>query len=210
MNALILVDLQNDFFPGGRLPVPNAHVIIPKINRLLHFSSQFPLVVATKDWHPADHASFADMHGKPVGELVDVRGIRQILWPVHCVQGTFGAEIVAGLDLSKVNKMFYKGTDREIDSYSAFFDNQHLKSTGLKEYLESHGIQNVYIAGLATDYCVKYSVLDACACGFNTFVISDACQGINLHPDDCENALEEMRKAGAVIVDMKNVESLVV
>lgn len=196
--ALILVDLQNDFMPGGSLPVPNGHEIIPLANKL---QTYFDLVVATQDWHPANHGSFASNHPEhKIGDIIDLDGIPQILWPDHCVQNSKGAEFVAGLDTSKTHKIFHKGTDPLIDSYSAFFDNAHRRHTGLADYLKENHIEEVYLAGVATDYCAKYSALDACHLGFKVYVIEDACRGINIKPDDVSKAFKEMKSAGAVII----------
>lgn len=203
MKALILVDIQNDFFPGGALAVPEGDKILPAVNRLL--KSDFDLVIATKDWHPKDHCSFAVNHGKVPGEHVVLSGVDQLLWPVHCVQGETGADFAPGWDTTKVTKVFYKGTDKEIDSYSTFFDNRHLRETGLADFLRRHGVTDLYFAGLATDYCVKYSVLDAAKMGFNLFVIEDGCRGVNLTPGDDIKAFEEMRLAGAKIISSGDI-----
>jgi nicotinamidase/pyrazinamidase len=158
---------------------------------------RFPLVVATKDWHPRNHRSFASNHsGKKAGEVVELNGNDQILWSDHCIQNTPGAEFHSDLNLSPIAKVFLKGTDPEIDSYSAFFDNLHRKATGLGDYLKEKGVDEVYLLGLATDYCVKYSALDAAQLGFKTFVIEDACRGIERHPGDIEAAFCEMEQAG--------------
>lgn len=196
--ALILVDLQNDFLPGGTLAVDHGDRVIPVINQLL--DKNFDVVVATKDYHPRNHGSFAETHGKKAGDHVDLFGLDQILWPVHCVAGTKGAEFCSGWNQEKVAEIFYKGTDKTIDSYSTFFDNGHRKSTGLDEFLKGRKVKQVYIAGLATDYCVKYSVLDALKLGFEVYVVSDACRAVNLNKEDEQKAIEEMRKAGAHIV----------
>ncbi|MBC7474886.1 MAG: bifunctional nicotinamidase/pyrazinamidase [Candidatus Sericytochromatia bacterium] len=197
-DALILIDIQNDFCPGGSLAVNEGDQIIPIVNQL---QKQFDLVIATQDWHPADHISFAANHtNKKVGEFIDVNGNPQILWPVHCAQGTHGADFVEELDMSKVKKVFQKGTNKQIDSYSGFFDNDHKNSTGLGDYLKLEGVENVYIVGLATDYCVKYTVIDALSLGFNTNVVIDACRGVKLNPNDVENAIQDMEKAGAKII----------
>ncbi len=194
MPALLIVDMQNDFMPGGALAVPHADEIIPLINALI---PKFSLVVATQDWHPADHASFAANHpGKHPGEVVQVKGIDQILWPIHCVRNTRGAELVAGLDKEKIEAVFYKGTDKWIDSYSAFFDNQHGKSTGLGEYLTSRKVKEVTIVGVATDYCVLYSAIDAADLGFSVTVMQSVCRGINLKPTDVENSFHAMAAKG--------------
>lgn len=202
-NALILVDLQNDFLPGGALAVNHGDQVIPVVNDLLN--KNFDVVVATKDYHPENHGSFAKSHGKTPGSHVDLYGLDQILWPVHCVAGTNGAEFCSGWNQEKVEEVFYKGTDKTIDSYSTFFDNGHRKSTGLDDFLKSRRVKKVFIAGLATDYCVKYSVLDALELGFEVFVVSDACRAVNLGQEDDKIAIEEMRKAGAHIVTSKEI-----
>lgn len=204
--ALIIVDLQNDFFPGGALQVQKGLEVLPVINQLLKLP--FDLIVATKDWHPPRHGSFASTHGRSVGEVIDLDGIPQILWPDHCVQGTKGAEFHEGWDSRKVQKVFFKGTETNIDSYSTFFDNGNRKSTGLADYLKEQGIDHVFLAGLATDYCVKYSVLDAARLGFKTHVVPEGCRGVNLHLADADIAFEEMKKAGAEIAHLQDVEKL--
>lgn len=192
--ALILVDIQNDFCEGGALEVAGGSTIIPLTNRL---QQQFELVIATQDWHPQDHTSFASNHpGHGISDVVRTDKILQILWPDHCIQGTRGAEFHPDLDVSRVSKIFHKGIDSSIDSYSAFFDNEHLRATGLGDYLREHGVEDVYILGLATDYCVKYSALDARQLGFNTYVIEDACRGVDLAEGDVMRSLDEMRTAG--------------
>jgi nicotinamidase-related amidase/8-oxo-dGTP pyrophosphatase MutT (NUDIX family) len=194
MKALILVDIQNDFLPGGALAVPDGDAVIPLANQL---QAAFALVVATKDWHPADHGSFAANHpGRKVFERIDLNGLPQTLWPVHCVQGTRGAELAAALKRERIANVFPKGMDTGIDSYSGFFDNGHRRATGLGEWLRAKGVTEVYVCGLATDYCVKFTALDAVTLGFQTHLIEDACRGVNLRPDDVKNAVEEMRKAG--------------
>lgn len=203
MTALILVDLQNDFMPGGALEVKEGDEILPIIRGLLE--KPFTLICATRDWHPANHGSFASTHQLPVGSLIDLDGIPQILWPDHCVQGTYGALFHSGWDNSKIDALFLKGIDPKVDSYSTFFDNGHKRDTGLKSYLDQHQIKAVYIAGLATDYCVKYSVLDACRLGLNTYVVVDGCRGVNLSPDDSKMALKEMQQAGAHLVNFSNL-----
>lgn len=200
-SALILVDLQNDFMPGGALEVKKGNEVIPVVNQLL--KETFNLIVATKDWHPKHHGSFASTHHKKVGEVIELEGIPQILWPDHCVQNTNGAEFHSGWDSSKVDKVFHKGTEKNVDSYSTFFDNGNRRNTGLDAFLKEKKIKKVFLAGLATDYCVKYSVLDACRLGYDTYVVIDGCRGVNLHPFDSETAVEEMKKAGAHIVTEK-------
>lgn len=194
MKTLLIVDLQNDFLPGGALAVPEGDSIIPYINALME---AYDLVVATKDWHPLHHKSFAIEHGKRVGEVVKLEGMEQILWPVHCVAGSYGSEFPKSLKSEKIEKTFYKGVEERVDSYSAFYDNAHRRSTGLSEYLKERGVSEIEIVGLATDYCVKYSVLDALRDGFQVTVHLEGSKGIELFPKDIERALEEMRLAGA-------------
>ena len=197
MKTLILVDLQNDFLSGGALAVPNGEEVIAVANRLM---PHFDLVLATQDWHPADHDSFAANHpGERSGEVIDLHGLRQILWPAHCVQNTPGAGFAAALDLSSVEKVFRKGTDLAIDSYSGFFDNARRKATGLGEYLHDRGVDQVHVMGLATDYCVKFTALDARSLGFGTTVILDGCRGVELEPGDVDRAVEEMKQAGVIV-----------
>lgn len=198
MRALVMVDIQNDFLPGGALAVPEGDQIIPIINRL---PEHFDVVVATQDWHPPEHGSFAANHlGRKPGDIVPLEGLEQILWPVHCVQETRGAAFAPGLDRRRVERIFHKGIDPRIDSYSTFFDNAHRRSTGLGDYLKARGVSDVYLAGLATDYCVKYSALDARHLGFSTYVIEDACRGIDLVPGDVQRAIEEMKRAGVRMI----------
>jgi nicotinamidase/pyrazinamidase len=203
MNALILVDIQNDFLPGGALEVPDGDAVIPAANRL---QAAFPLVAATQDWHPANHGSFAANHpGKKVFEQIDLNGLPQTLWPVHCVQGTSGAELASGLRRERIAKIFRKGTDAGIDSYSGLFDNGHRKSTGLGEWLKANCVTEVFVCGLATDYCVKYTALDAAESGFKTFFIEDASRGVNLRPDDVMKAIAEMNRAGIATVQSGDI-----
>jgi nicotinamidase/pyrazinamidase len=203
MNALVIVDLQNDFLPGGALPVPSGDEVIPLENRL---QNQFELVVATQDWHPPNHGSFAANHpGKKPGDRIMLDGIEQILWPVHCVQDTHGAEFASSFDMKRIASVFQKGTDPRIDSYSAFFDNAHRRTTGLGDYLKDRSIKDVYLLGLALDYCVKYSALDARQLGFKTQVIVDACRGIALERNDLDRALDEVKKAGATLVQSREL-----
>ncbi len=172
MKALIVVDLQNDFVPGGSLAVPRGNEIIPLVNRL---QEKFELVVATQDWHPKNHLSFASNHpGKNVFDTIRLGEIEQVLWPDHCLQGEKGAMFVRGFDERRVEAIFRKGTDPEIDSYSGFFDNGRRKSTGLGDYLKGRGVKQVYVCGLAAEFCVLYTALDAIELGFETYYIEDA------------------------------------
>jgi nicotinamidase/pyrazinamidase len=203
MNALVLVDIQNDFLPGGALAVPEGDRVIPIVN---HVQPRFDLVVATQDWHPADHASFAANHpGRSMGEVIDLEGLPQVLWPVHCVQGSPGAELAPQLDWGRIARVFRKGEDPCIDSYSGFFDNGHRRATGLGDYLREQGVREVYLAGLATDYCVKFTALDARQLGFNVYLLEDACRGVNLNPGDVSQAVEAMRAAGVKVIQSGEV-----
>lgn len=196
-HALILIDIQNDFLPGGALAVPQGDQIIPIASRMMN---DFSIIVATQDWHPPDHGSFAANHaGKKPYETIDLHGLPQILWPVHCVQGTRGAEFASALNTQRITKVFQKGTDPEIDSYSGLFDNGRRKSTGLAEWLRHTGVRRLTICGLATDYCVKFTALDAIAEGFEVALHLPACRGVNLQPGDVHAAIAHMELAGVVI-----------
>lgn len=205
VKALILVDLQNDFCPGGALPVPEGDRVIPVVNRLL---GRFGLVVATQDWHPPDHGSFAANHpGRKAGEAIDLNGLPQILWPVHCVQNTPGADFHPALERGRIERVFQKGTDPAIDSYSGFFDNGRRRATGLADFLRERRVTDVFVCGLATDYCVKATALDAAALGFRTHLVDDACRGVQLRPGDIARAIAEMRAAGVVVVESEGVRT---
>lgn len=203
MKALLIIDVQNDFLPGGALGVEEGDRIIPVINRL---QEKFDFIVATQDWHPADHASFASNHeGKVPGNFIQLGNVEQVLWPDHCVQGTPGAEFHTQLDQSRWKKIFRKGTNTYVDSYSGFFDNDRRENTGLSQYLKDHGVEEVYVAGLATDYCVKYTVLDAIKEGFDATLVKDATRAVNLMPQDFDKAVKEMTKAGAEVIHSSNM-----
>ena len=203
MKALVLTDIQNDFCPGGALAVKEGDQIIPLVN---HLQSHFELIVATQDWHPNNHSSFAANHeGKEPGNIIDLNGLQQFLWPVHCVQGSHGAEFVITLNQEKIEHVFQKGVNPDIDSYSGFFDNGHRQSTGLGNYLKEKGVTEVYIVGLATDYCVKYTALDAHELGFKTTVIKDACRGVEINQGDVERTLEEMRQIGISVINSEEI-----
>ncbi len=192
------MDIQYDFLPGGALAVPHGEEVIPVANRIM---PSFPLVIASQDWHPWDHASFAKNHpGKKPGDVIDLGGFPQVLWPPHCVQRSHGAELAEELDRAKIVQIFRKGMDPEIDSYSAFFDNGHRKSTGLSDYLKERDGGPLYVMGLATDYCVKHTALDAIGEGFATTLIEDGCRGVELQAGDCDRALSEMQAAGVRIL----------
>jgi nicotinamidase/pyrazinamidase len=198
MKALILVDLQIDLMPGGAVAVPNGDAIIPVINQL---QGCFKLVVATQDWHPANHRFFSANHpGQRPGDVVMFRKANRVLNPVHCVQNTRGAELAPALMLNRLNKVFKKGADPDLDSYSAFFDSDHQHTTGLGSYLQEKRIKQLYICGLPTEYGVKHTALDGLGFGFPVYLIEDACRGMNQQPEDAQNAVEEMKAAGVKII----------
>jgi nicotinamidase/pyrazinamidase len=200
MKALIIVDVQNDFLPGGALAVPDGDQVIPVVNQL---SQDFDLVFTTQDWHPANHCSFAASYpDKKIGDRILIDGQEQILWPVHCVQNTYGAQLAAELHPKVISGGVHisKGTDERVDSYSGFFENQRKRSTGLETLLRQHGADDLTIVGLATDYCVKATVLDARDLGFKVSVYEKACRAVNLAPGDGANALAAMREAGVKVV----------
>lgn len=198
MNALILVDIQNDFLPGGALAVPEGDRVIAVANNLI---PRFDLVVATQDWHPANHGSFAANHvGAEPGQLIRLDGLPQVLWPVHCVAGTTGAEFAESLHVGAIDRVFPKGENPEIDSYSGFYDNGRKRATGLGEFLRNAKVTTVYVLGLATDYCVKATALDAVTDGFETYLVKDGSRGVDLTPGDVVSAEAEMVAAGIKLV----------
>lgn len=198
MDALLVIDVQNDFMPSGALPVTDGDAVVPVANTLM---GAFGLVVATQDWHPSSHGSFASNHeGRAPGDLVDLGGVEQTLWPDHCVQGTSGASFHSGLDVASIDFVVRKGTDEGIDSYSGFFDNHHLRETGLADRLRQSGVTRVIVLGLATDYCVKYTALDAVELGFDVTVVPDGCRAVELSEGDGARALSEMSQAGCSIL----------
>ena len=200
--ALILVDIQNDFCPGGALAVNEGDRVVEPANALAEkFVARGDIVVATQDAHPADHASFASQHeGVCIGDVIELGGLDQVLWPDHCVDGTFGAEFHPQLRCDLLTKVFKKGTDREVDSYSGFYDNGHRHATGLAAFLHEQEVEEVWVCGLATDYCVKATALDAVFEGFGTVVYGTACRAVDMLPGDGDKALAEMAAAGCEIV----------
>ncbi|MFA0963484.1 bifunctional nicotinamidase/pyrazinamidase [Roseivirga sp. BDSF3-8] len=203
MNALLIVDVQNDFLPGGNLAVAEGDAIIPVINSIQGF---FDLIVATQDWHPEHHKSFASNHkGKKAGDKINLNGLEQVLWPDHCVQGTEGAALAPGLETRQVSAIFRKGMDPEIDSYSGFYDNGHRKSTGLSGYLKEQKVDTVYICGLAGDVCVKFTALDSLQEEFTTCLVQDATRSVNLREGDHERALAEMESQGVHMVNSSDL-----
>ncbi|MFV8751179.1 bifunctional nicotinamidase/pyrazinamidase [Nannocystaceae bacterium ST9] len=202
--ALILVDIQPDFMPGGPLAVPEGDAILPVVRGLI---DRHELVVATQDWHPREHGSFAANHeGRSPGEVIDLHGLAQVLWPIHCVQDTPGAALVDSL--GKISAVFRKGSDPKVDSYSGFFDNGRRNSTGMGEWLKAQGVDALTIVGLATDYCVKFTALDAIELGFATTVVRDACRAVNLREGDDERALAEVVAAGGQVIESKHMSTI--
>lgn len=197
--ALILVDIQNDFLPSGALAVHRGDEVVAVANRLMA-KGGFDLVLATQDYHPADHGSFASQHpGGKVGQVIQLNGLNQILWPDHCIQATGGADFAPGLERQRIQAIFQKGMDIGVDSYSGFFDNGRRKATGLEAHLRSRSVGEISIVGLATDYCVKYTALDAASLGFKTHLILEGVRGVELHAGDCKRAIGEMQSAGVEV-----------
>lgn len=191
--ALILIDVQNDFCPGGSLAVESGDEILPAINLL---SARFSRVIATQDWHPAGHISFASAHeGRKPFETLRIETGEQVLWPDHCLQGSPGAELHPGLDQKPIDLILRKGTSPRLDSYSAFFENDHTTPTGLEHYLRGLHIDTLYFCGLATDVCVYASVMDALKLGFSCAIVVDAMKGVS--GADSERAVLEMVRGGA-------------
>ncbi len=198
MKALLIIDVQNDFLPKGALAVKDGEQIIPYINDIM---GNYELVVATQDWHPAEHGSFA-MHHKDgeVGSLGELHGLPQILWPVHCVQNSEGAKLASALKVEAIDNIVYKGEDITVDSYSGFFDNGRRNQTTLHEYLQSQTVTELHVVGLATDYCVKFTVLDALDLGYKVTLLTEGCRGVNLKAGDVDKAIIDMQEAGAEII----------
>jgi len=193
MSVLLLVDIQHDFLPGGALAVPYGDHILPVVEELILDADH---VIASQDYHPSGHASFASTHGKEIGEKIDLDGVDQHLWPDHCVQGSHGAKLV----IEKPDHIVQKGVDIQVDSYSAFFDNGRKRQTGLNGYLKKLGVKEIVIAGLALDYCVKFTALDAISLGYRVHLVRDGCKAVNINPDDEERSLVEMACKGVIIV----------
>ena len=197
MKALIVVDIQNDFLQGGSLAVQGGNEIIPVINSI---QEKFDLVVATQDWHPKGHKSFASQHSnKSVYEKIDLNGIEQVLWPDHCVQGTVGAEISSELNQNKIEAIFRKGMNTTIDSYSGFYDNGKLKCTGLGDFLKGRGVKEIFVCGLAADYCVYFTAKDALELGFTSTIIENATKAIDV--SNFENIKRNFIQNGGNIIE---------
>lgn len=201
MRALIVVDVQNDFVTGGALEVPRGEQVIPIINSIV---DKFDLVVATQDWHPSNHKSFASKHqGNKPFDVITLHNLEQVLWPDHCVQGSKGAELHPDLHKDRVEAIIRKGMDPEIDSYSAFYDNGHRKATGLAGYLRERNIDTVYVCGLAGDYCVFFTARDALKSGFRAVLIEDASRPIDKH--GFEKAKEELSSSGGRVINSQEI-----
>lgn len=196
MKAVLLVDIQNDFLPGGSLPVPEGNKIINVVNCII---PMFDLVIATQDWHPSDHKSFASMHkDKKPFEIIMLKGKEQTLWPDHCIQGTKGADFSPDLAINRIEAIFRKGTNSDIDSYSGFYDNDHIKTTGLCGYLKDKNVTQLYLAGLAAEICVFFTAIDSLKEGFDTILIEDAMQA--LIPANFEKAKIELKEQGGKLL----------
>lgn len=203
--ALIVVDIQNDFLPGGALAVPRGDETVAIANRLM---SLFPTVVLTADWHPADHASFASQHvGKAPYDVVTMPYGNQVLWPDHCVAGTTGADFAAGLETVRAHAVIRKGTDKNCDSYSGFLAADRKTPTGLAGYLKSRGVTTVFVCGLATDFCVAWTAQDAAAAGFKTYLIEDASRAIDAG-GSLAAAMAGLKTAGVGVIEKKDVPGL--
>jgi nicotinamidase/pyrazinamidase len=204
--VLLVIDVQNDFCPGGRLVVEEGDAVVPVINRIMPLFSR---VVATQDWHPKDHVSFASSHpGRKVLDLIDAGGIQQALWPDHCVQGTHGAELHPRLEIGRIELVLRKGLRRALDSYSAFFENDRRTDTGLRFYLKGMRAREIFLCGLATDYCVLASALDARRLGFRVALVRDACRGVDSPKGSVEKALADMEKAGVRMIESATIRTL--
>ena len=197
--VLLIIDVQNDFCPGGSLAVEEGDAVVPVINRIMPLFSR---VIATQDWHPSDHVSFAAGHpGRKPLDVVDAGGIEQVLWPDHCVQGTRGAELHPRLEVGRIELVLRKGLRRMLDSYSAFFENDHATDTGLRFYLKGMRARDIFLCGLATDYCVLASAMDARKLGFRVTLVSDACRGVDYPTGSVGKALAAMKASGVRIVE---------
>lgn len=205
MHALLVIDLQNDFCPGGRLAVPGGDDVVPLVNALAEW---FDHAIFTQDWHPKGHLSFASSHeGMEPFDTIEMPYGEQILWPDHCIQDTEGARFHPQLDATKAEMIIRKGFRREIDSYSAFFENDHETPTGLAGYLRERGIDTLYLAGLATDFCVHWTAVDGRKEGFDMYVVEDACRGIDVD-GSMERAVRRIRESGSKIIGLEEAKSV--
>lgn len=198
LRALLIIDVQNDFCPGGALAVPEGDQVVPVINKIARL---FDVVVATQDWHPSDHVSFASTHeGHEIGETIKAGGLEQVLWPDHCVQATKGAAFHPELDVRPINLILHKGVRSELDSYSGFLETDRTTATGLESYLKGLDVSEVTVCGLATDYCVYFTAMDAVNAGFKTRLVTDAARGIDQPEGNLKRTLNEMQEAGVRLV----------
>jgi nicotinamidase/pyrazinamidase len=203
MNALLIIDIQNDFCPDGALAVKSGDSIIPIINNL---AARFEHIILTQDWHPYGHSSFASVHpNKHPYDIIQMDYGSQVLWPDHCVQGSKGAAFHPDLNTTHAQLIIRKGFRKSIDSYSAFFENDHRTATGLTGYLKNSGIDTLYLTGIATDFCVKWSAIDGISEGFNVYVVEDATKGIDLE-GSLAAAWEEMKKAGVKVIHSSDIQ----
>lgn len=196
--ALLIIDVQNDFLPGGALETENGKSIIKEINEI---QNKFTHIIATQDWHPRDHKSFASNNtNSKAGDVIDLNGVEQILWPNHCIENTKGSEFAKELNTTNITKIIKKGNNKEVDSYSGFYENDKKTKTQLDNYLKSMNINSLYVCGIATDYCVKYTVLDALNLGYKVHLLTDSCSAVNLSDNDSDTAILEMKNNGAKIL----------
>ncbi|WP_147386034.1 bifunctional nicotinamidase/pyrazinamidase [Fusobacterium perfoetens] len=206
MKALLLIDLQNDFCKNGALEVKDGDKVISVGNLLMEkFKNSNNMILATKDWHPITHKSFASNSDGKIGELGILNGLPQVWWPNHCVENTKGSEFHPNLNSKYIDKIIFKGTNKEIDSYSGFFDNGKLNKTELDSILKKNNIDTLYIMGLATDFCVKFTVLDALQLGYKVYLVEDGCRGVNLTPNSSLDAINEMKEKGAIIINSSEI-----
>ncbi|NME35009.1 MULTISPECIES: bifunctional nicotinamidase/pyrazinamidase [Fusobacterium] len=206
MKALLLIDLQNDFCKNGALEVKDGDKVIIIGNLLMEkFKNSNNMILATKDWHPITHKSFASNSDGKIGEIGILNGLPQVWWPNHCVENTKGSEFHPDLNSKYIDKIIFKGTDKEIDSYSGFFDNGKLNKTELDSILKKNNVDTLYIMGLATDFCVKFTVLDALQLGYKVYLVEDGCRGVNLTPNSSLEAINEMKKKGAIIINSSEI-----
>lgn len=204
--ALLLVDLQNDFCTGGALAVNESELVIDIANKAIEICQQKQIdIIASQDWHPANHLSFAINSGTQIGDIGELNGVTQVWWPTHCVQGEYGAQFHPALNQQAISEFFTKGENPQVDSYSAFFDNDRVSQTRLHTWLQAQQISHLIIMGIATDYCVKFTVLDALKLGYHVDVLTEGCRGVNLAPDDSRKALQEMEEHGAKLITIANL-----
>lgn len=204
--ALLLVDLQNDFCTGGALAVNESELVIDIANKAIELCQKKQIdIIASQDWHPANHLSFAANSGTQVGDIGELNGLAQVWWPIHCVQGEHGAQFHPNLNQQAISEVFTKGETPQVDSYSANFDNDKISQTRLHPWLQAQQISHLIIMGIATDYCVKFTVLDALKLGYRVDVLTDGCRGVNLAPEDSQKALQEMKEQGAKLTTIASL-----